>query len=633
MCGIVGLLNFKSINKTLLTLMCNEIKHRGPDSTGIFLDKKNFVGLGNLRLAINDTSTRGNQPIHSFSGRYVMVYNGEIYNFKKIKIIVENAYMKAKKKINWKGNSDTEVLINGIEILGLKKMISICDGMFAFAIWDKLKKKLILARDRIGEKPLYYGFQEKFFFFSSDLKALKKNKSINLSLDKKAASMFLKYSFVPSPLSIFKGIYKVNPSSYCVIDKNMKIKFFKYYKLKNKKKFSKINNTKTTAKDMEKLIKYKINNILNADANVGCLLSGGIDSSLVLSIAQHLSEKKIEAFTIATSDIRYNEARDAIKIAKYLGANHNIYKIKKKDLLDYVTNMHQIYSEPHGDSSQIPTYLLTKFAKKKVKVLISGDGGDEVFGGYNRYVFFKNYFTRIKKFSFFIKIFKFFFQKILLYSEKKFNLNYFNIWNFSSKLNKILNVSNCKNIYDYYDNVLSVEGYEKKFFKKIYSIDYKKFLFNKENYGFEDLMFLDQNIYLPDNILSKVDRASMANSIENRSPLIDHEILEKSYLIPRSKIITKSKTKVILRDILKKYLPNSYISNIKKGFSIPLDYYLKNDLLSWANNVLQINKLNKDIFNAKEVINMWTDYKKNKNQNSSLIWNILVLQNWINKNC
>ena len=174
MCGIVGLLNFKPTNKRLLTLMCNEIKHRGPDATGVFLDKKNCIGLGNLRLAINDISTKGNQPVHSFSGRYVMVYNGEIYNFKKIKIVVENAYMKAKKKFNWKSNSDTEVLINGIEILGLKKMLSICDGMFAFAIWDKIKKKLILARDRIGEKPLYYGFQKKFFFFFFGFSCTKK---------------------------------------------------------------------------------------------------------------------------------------------------------------------------------------------------------------------------------------------------------------------------------------------------------------------------------------------------------------------------------------------------------------------------------------------------------------------------
>jgi len=328
MCGIVGIFNYKKVSRKFMASMSKKINHRGPDSNDIYLEKKNNLGLASLRLAIVDASKKGNQPTHSFSGRFVMVYNGEIYNYLELRNTVEKKFKKKNKKFYWKNSTDSEVLVNGIEIFGIKKMLRMCEGMFALSLWDKKEKKLIIARDRIGEKPLYYGIQNKTFFFTSDLLTFQKNEILKFELNKVSAEIFVKYGFIPSPLSIYKNVFKLDPSTILEVDESLKVSKYKYYDLKKQlfdksKNNRKVKETKDTIDDVNKLLQSKIKNMLSKDFKVGCFLSGGIDSALVTSIAQSMSKKKIETYTLKTSSKNFDESDNAKKISKYLGTNHN----------------------------------------------------------------------------------------------------------------------------------------------------------------------------------------------------------------------------------------------------------------------------------------------------------------------
>ena len=635
MCGIVGIFKYKNINKKLLISMSNKIKHRGPDSNDIYLEKKNNLGLASLRLAIVDPSAKGNQPIHSFLKRFVMIYNGEIYNYLELKKLIEKKYLDLKKKVIWKNSTDSEVLVNGIEVFGIKKMLKLCEGMFALALWDKKKKKLILARDRIGEKPLYYGIKDKIFFFTSDLLSFHKNKLFKFELDKKSAGLFVKYGFIPSPLSIYKKVFKLEPSTILEIDENLKISKYKYYDLK-KQLFKKSTQNKPPQvnkdiiDDANKLLKSKIKNMLSNNFKVGCFLSGGVDSALVTSVAQSMSKRKIETFTLKTASKNYDESVNAKKISQYLGTNHNTYKVKKKDVIGYVNNMHNYYSEPFGDSSQIPSFLLSKYAKQKIKIVLTGDGGDEISGGYNRYLYYSQYYNLINN-NFLSVLLKLFIP--IIYKLNKIKIfNLINIWNLRSKLKKIYSILSINNFFDYYDTTISQGGYDDKFLKSSSIINSKKYI-NQNKYTFKDLMYLDLKIYFPDDILCKMDRASMYHSIENRTPFANHRIIENFFRLPSNLLINKFNSKVILKKLLGCYLPKKYITNIKKGFSIPMSLYLKEYLSTWGDKVLDIKNLSKhDLFNNEYLILKWINFKKDKDDiNYHQLWNILVLQNWINK--
>ena len=636
MCGIVGIYNYKKVSRKFMASMSKKINHRGPDSNDIYLEKKNNLGLASLRLAIVDASKKGNQPTHSFSGRFVMVYNGEIYNYLELRSIVEKKFKKQNKKFFWKNSTDSEVLVNGIEIFGIKKMLRMCEGMFALSLWDKKEKKLIIARDRIGEKPLYYGIQNKIFFFTSDLLTFQKNEILKFELNKVSAEIFVKYGFIPSPLSIYKNVFKLDPSTILEVNESLKVSKYKYYDLKKQlfnksKNYRNIKETKDTIDDVNKLLQSKIKNMLSNNFKVGCFLSGGIDSALITSIAQNMSKKKIETYTLKTSSKNFDESDSAKKISQYLGTNHNTYTVKKKDILSYVNNMHNYYSEPFGDSSQIPSYLLAKYAKKKIKILLTGDGGDEISGGYNRYLYFKQYYKIFNK-NIFLKILLKLSIPVFYQLNKIFRINIFNIWNLNSKLSKLKSIMNIRNFSEYYDISISQGYYDKKYLRSSNFINIKKYL-NKKNYTFKDLMYLDLKLYFPDDILCKMDRAAMCHSIENRTPFANHRIIERIFKLPSNLLINKSKTKFILKKLLGYYLPEDHISNVKKGFSIPMSYYLKDYLSKWADKVLDIKNLRKhDLFNNEYVILKWIKFKKNKNDlNYHQLWNILVLQNWINK--
>ena len=378
MCGFAGIFLFENFNQNEFEKMTNKLNFRGPDEFGQFINLNDKIAFFHHRLSILDLSVSGKQPMESHSGRFIIAYNGEIYNHLNIRNELTNI-----KNIKWKGTSDTETLINSIEIYGIDRALNLCKGVFAFALWDKKEKKLILARDKLGEKPLYYGFNKNIFYFGSDLSPLKNNQLFNTQLDLNALKMYFNLNYIPAPHSIYKNIKKLESSSYVEIsDKNRKLQIKKYWKLKN-------NNTNKIENKIE-YFKKKIENSVQlqtiSDVPIGSFLSGGIDSSLVSYFMQKNSMKKIKTFNISFDDANYDEGSYAHKISQFIGTDHQTHRLSKNSFQEVLSNLNTIYAEPFSDSSQIVTYLISKYAKKDVSVVLSGDGGDEGFAGYNRHL-------------------------------------------------------------------------------------------------------------------------------------------------------------------------------------------------------------------------------------------------------
>jgi asparagine synthase (glutamine-hydrolysing) len=629
MCGIVGSFNFTDLSEQDLSKMCESISHRGPDNTGFFFDKINKVAFGHLRLSILDVRENANQPMKSNNGRYLITYNGEIYNYKKIREKID----KENKNINltWQTTSDTEVLVNAIQFYGLQNTLAMLEGMYAFAIYDKLLNKITLCIDKIGEKPLYYFLENNQLFFSSDLKAFNiLKKKIKFSINKDSVSQFIKYGFICAPYTIYNKIFKIEPSQYIEVTK-FELKKNYYDKTVEQEQSCNVYSKTDYVDKLNSLLTQSVSKMLNADVPVGCFISGGIDSSLVSAIASK-QKNNIDTFTIFDSNDNYHDqSKTANSVAKYIGSNHHEVNIKKEDILNFVTNLHCSYAEPFADSSQIPSFLLSKFAKKKVKVCLSGDGADEIFGGYNRYAFYKNYYKFLKKIPFSI------FENTLSNKIEKVLYNDFFSRKFprlNKQLPKILSAIKIKKDNDYYDYLLSH-----------CNLIYKDVLKNNKVYidkvrtfqirSFKDLMDLDKEIYLPNDILVKVDRASMYHSLEVRCPYLDTAVVNFMSKLNNNDFFIKGKTKFLLREVAKKYFSGEFFNEPKKGFSIPLEFYLRTILKEWAENLLTETNLKKhDYFNINLVQKLWNSFLKNSNNSNNCygIWNILVFQNWFLKN-
>ena len=392
MCGILGFIGDTHSQFVDKKSILSSINRRGPDGSGSWSYEKDFLYFGHTRLSVLDLTENGKQPMISSNGRYVVTFNGEIYNFKDIKKNIEN---NTNNKI-WKSNSDTEVLCESIQFYGLEKTLNMCDGMFAIGVFDKIKNELFLARDQFGEKPIYYGYIKNNFFFSSDLNFIKSIRSNGLKNNQKSIYLLAKYSYIPSPNTIYEDVYKLEPSHFLKIN----INFFRDLKLKkNFKTLNWLNEDSDKSKIIsktsfnqyfekaEKSIEDSVKSRMISDVSIGSFLSGGIDSSLITAIMQKNSFKKIETFSIGQSDTRYNESNYAKEVSKQLGTYHNEYIVGKKEIIDTIEKINAVYSEPFADSSQIPSIILSAHVKKKVTVALTGDGGDELFGGYNRYIY------------------------------------------------------------------------------------------------------------------------------------------------------------------------------------------------------------------------------------------------------
>ena len=638
MCGISGIINLSENSKYLqnkekIELMTNSINHRGPDSKNFWTSECKKIFFGHNRLSIQDLSAKASQPMVSATGRYVIVYNGEIYNHEELRIKINNY-----KKIIWKSLSDTESLINYIEIFGLDDFCQKAKGMFAFALFDKKKNKIFLVRDRFGEKPLYYGYFDDQLVFSSELRPFMKIYS-NLELNVSSIKYFLQLSYIPAPQTIFKKINKLNQASILELDLNNKISNHNLYKWwsvedeihKSKKKL--ILDQNKAIVEFEKKIFRVVKEQLISDVPVGCFLSGGIDSTIIAHTMSHLSRNKIETFSIGFNNFDYDESLISQKTSKNLRTNHNELIIESKDCSKVIENISEYYDEPFADSSQIPTVLISKFAKKKVTVCLTGDGGDEVFAGYNRYFMIEKIWNIVSKFPYISRkylcsILEQFpdrvLKKIIIYFAGEKSL-------LGEKIKKTLSaIRRSRNIDDFYKNILTVINSE--------LLINERFFFNSpdKNYYFsekEKMMVNDYKNYLPDDILCKVDRASMASSLETRIPFLDIDIFKFAWTLPMNMKISKNSQKIFLKNYLKKVFPEYSTDQAKKGFSIPISSWLRNDYKYLIEEILLSNKIkNLEIFDQNKIIKLWQEFKLNKNSLSgNLFWNIYVLFSWIEK--
>ena len=607
--------------------MLNVIEHRGPDNSGVWNDKSRGIYFGHRRLTIIDKSVYGNQPMISRCRNKVLIFNGEIYNFLEIKKLLPNHN-------KLKGTSDTEVLLEAICFFGIEKCLDYLNGMFAFALWDMEEQTLLIARDRCGEKPLYYGKSNNGIIFGSELKSFKEFPYWDRQIDMESTTMFMKYGYIPSPNSIYQNIKKLSPGHYLVIrNKGKDIGLpVCYWDTKKLNKYKKLKISKTySIEDLKIELHERILNTVSSrmisDVPIGAFLSSGIDSSMIVNMMQkNNSNKKIKTFSIGQEGIK-NEADDANKIAKYLGTDHNELYVNSENIEEIIFNLPEIYDEPFADISQIPTLLVSSLASSKVKVALSGDGGDELFGGYKRHI----YGNKIRNINRFIP------KDLIFNLINKFDLNF------------LFNPTYVKNKFDYYFEILnkSLESEtNSQFYDKLRSswYDPRKIIntdsiiqnnFVCENKDFiEDMMYWDLKDYLSECIMTKVDRASMSKSLEVRSPFLDHELIEFAFKIPLELKVKGNVGKWILRETLYKDIPKKFFTNKKKGFDLDLRNLLnKPKIKEWAESIFKtVDNKENNIFNSLLLRNFYEKEERFSSDRANKIWNILVLQSWIIKN-
>ncbi|MBH10730.1 MAG: asparagine synthase (glutamine-hydrolyzing) [Candidatus Marinimicrobia bacterium] len=651
MCGITGYVGGEWLNglegaKHQLKLMSETIKHRGPDSSGFWLDQDCGIAFAHRRLSIIDLSDNGKQPMFSSSKRFVILFNGEIYNHLSLRSELE----KENCAPDWNGHSDTETILAYIENHGFKKTLEKCVGMFAIVLFDREKKHLYMARDRMGEKPLYYGWQKGVFLFGSELKSLQKHISFENKIDRDAIALYLKYNYVPSPFSIFKRISKVPAGTFIKLNikqkdfrPNEKINPINYWSLENvasKGIMNPIKENNLAIKNLKKLLKVSIKDQMIADVPIGAFLSGGIDSSLIAAIMQELSNKSIKTFTIGFHEKGFNEAEYAKAIANHLKTDHTELYVEPNDAMNIIPKLPHLYDEPFSDSSQIPTFLISEMTRKYVTVSLSGDGGDEVFGGYNRYLWNNNFHERTKKIPYYLKNnFAALIKKIspMTWDRIMASFNFMTPSTLEAvrkgeKIHKLAEVLTAKDYSEIYNRLISQWQKPSKLIKSDLDINniQNNALFLDNDFRFM-MMFNDSTQYLPDDILVKLDRAAMSVSLETRIPYLDHRIIEYSWRLPLSMKIKGGKGKWVLRKILNEYIPKNLIDRPKMGFGVPIDYWLRGPLRDWAEDLLDETKIkNEGFFNVSPIAKKWKEHKQETNNWQHHLWNILMFQSWYN---
>ena len=646
MCGINGFYS-KSLStfNNVIVKMNLAISHRGPDSKGTWTDKNSGIVLGHQRLSIIDLSVAGNQPMQSNSGRFILTYNGEVYNHLEIRQELE----KNNSEIKWRGNSDTETLLEAIDFWGVEVTLKKTVGMFAFGVWDKKNRSLTLVKDRMGEKPLYFGWQgegdNKVFLFGSELKGLKVHPEFNGEINRDSIALQLRHNCIPAPYSIYKNIYKLLPGHYLQLNEND----LKKGLLSSQKPYWSVtecaidgnnNQLKLSESNIQKNLKTHLKSTIKkqmiSDVPLGAFLSGGIDSSTIVALMQSQSNYPIKTFTIGFNESDYSEAQYAKKIAKHLGTDHTELYVPPKTAMEVIPKLPMMYDEPFSDSSQIPTFLVSQLAKQQVKVALSGDGGDELFCGYNRYLMSKKFWNTFRLMPLnFRKYIAYGIQSISpknLSRISKFmpGLNQYST--FGDKMHKGANVLKAKSLYNLYYMLCS--HWQNPTDVVINSKEPGTLLteFKAELTGLnsqQQMMARDLTTYLPDDILVKVDRAAMASSLETRVPFLDHKLIEYVWKIPHSLKFRNGQGKWVLRQILNQYVPENLTERPKMGFGVPIDAWLRGPLRDWAENLLNERKLQQEgFFNPKLIRDKWAEHLSgNKNWQSDL-WDILMFQAW-----
>ncbi|MDY7219410.1 asparagine synthase (glutamine-hydrolyzing) [Denitrificimonas sp. JX-1] len=649
MCGLNGFFNAHSIipMQSVIEQMNFSIQHRGPDAGGFWLDSLLGLAFGHRRLAVQELSSAGNQPMISECGRYVLVLNGEIYNHQSLrKQLAESGLV-----INWRGHSDTETLLACFVAWGIEKTLQATIGMFAIAVWDKQEQVLTLARDRMGEKPLYWGWSNDLLIFASELKSIKAHPEFEAVIDRDALTLLLRHCYIPAPYSIYKGIQKLMPGHVLQIPLQGDLSQSKaatpkpYWSLNNVVEQGLANpfvgSPEAAVDALEEQLKKSVADQMLADVPLGAFLSGGVDSSTIVALMQAQSDMPVRTFTLGFNEPGYNEAEHAKAVAKHLGTAHTELYVQPDDALSVIPNLANMYCEPFADSSQIPTFLVSQLAKQHVSVALSGDAGDELFGGYNRYVAAQKVWGPVQKMPSFVrhlaagglrslspnswdKLFEF--AKPVL--PKKLQLSI--PGEKARKLSEVLTLSSGEAFYrqltSHWTDPASVviNGQEP------ITLLTDPSAWPKTDCLEHAMMAMDAQTYMSDDILVKVDRAAMASSLETRTPMLDHRVVELAWKMPLEYKIRNGQGKWVLRQVLYKYVPKDLIERPKAGFGIPLASWLRGPLREWAEALLDEKRLRQEgYFHPAPIRTMWLEHLSGKKNWQYHLWNILMFQAWL----
>lgn len=647
MCGITGFWApdaHSGIEAKLrvVSAMGNSLAHRGPDDGGEWSAPNADVALAHRRLSIVDLSSAGHQPMVSRCRRYVMAFNGEIYNHLKLRADLESSGIVS----DWRGHSDTETMLAALAAWGVESALKHCVGMFALALWDQEARTLTLARDRLGEKPLYYGWQGGTFLFGSELKALKAHPAFAAEVDRDALALFLRHNAVPAPYSIYRGIQKLPPGTFLQLHAGKKDALpVIYWSARLVAEAGQRNlfrgGDRDATDELERLLRQSIAGQMLADVPLGAFLSGGIDSTAVVALMQAQSAKSIKTFTIGFNEVGYNEAEQAHAVSRYLGCEHTELYVSPQDAMDVIPKLPAIYDEPFADSSQIPTYLVSKLARNHVTVSLSGDGGDELFGGYNRYLWVCNLW---RKFGWMPRTLRAALAGVLTtvppaawnnaFSklDRWFppRLRYANLGDKLHKAAEILAVRSPEEIY------LGLVSHWKNPTQQVpSSVEPVTLLIDDGQQAdlpdFEQrMMYLDTVTYLPDDVLTKVDRAAMAVGLETRVPFLDHRLVEFAWSLPLEMKIRHGKGKWLLRQLLYRHVPQSLMDRPKMGFGVPIDQWLRGPLKPWAVALLEPTRLMREgFFDPASIQRKWSEHQTGARNWSYHLWDVLMFQAWL----
>jgi asparagine synthase (glutamine-hydrolysing) len=647
MCGLTGFWQLHGGARDALLgqaqAMSTRLTHRGPDDSGEWCDEVTGIALAQRRLSILDLSPAGHQPMHSACGRYVIVFNGEIYNHLDLR---ERLHTESAEP-TWRGHSDTETLIACFVAWGVERTLQASVGMFAFALWDRQQRALTLARDRLGEKPLYYGWQNDTLLFGSELKALKAHAAFHSDIDRNALALLLRHNCIPAPHSIYRGVFKLRPGHLLRIPAAaardaQAVPYWRYNDAVSAGLGSPLNVTDVEATDaLEAQLGTSISAQMLSDVPLGAFLSGGIDSSTIVALMQARSHRPIKTFTMGFGESGYDEAAHAKVVAAHLGTEHTELYVRAEDALSVIPRLPAIFCEPFGDSSQIPTFLISQLTRREVTVALSGDGGDELFGGYNRYLGARSTWEQMQSLPPLARraaagalralspaAWDKLFEHAKPFLPKR--------WHLATPGDKAQKLA----------DVLTVSGGE-AFFLSLASHwpDPASIVIGAQEPStlLTDpaawprtgdlahwMMAMDAQTYLPDDILVKVDRAAMANSLETRVPMLDHRVVELAWRVPLHQKIRDGQGKWLLRQVLYRHVPRELIERPKMGFGIPLDSWLRGPLRDWAEALLDESRLRREgYFQPAPIRQKWEEHLSGRRNWQHQLWTVLMFQTWL----
>ena len=641
MCGIAGLAFWQPSARDGVASgerMLDTLIHRGPDGGGLWLDEAHCVLLGHRRLSIIDLSEHGKQPMHSASGRYVVVYNGEIYNFQALREELECA----NRAPAWRGHSDTEVILACVEEWGFEATLRKLVGMFAIALWDRQTASLSLARDRIGEKPLYYGSVDGCFTFSSELKAIRAIAARGLDIDRDALAEFMRFGYVPAPRSIYSAVGKVPPGHFVTVSAASGIASepVAYWRLESSEVRS-LGSRLALYSDHELVdalhgyLRDAVAAQMVSDVPLGAFLSGGVDSSTIVALMQSQSDRRVRTYTIGFQDRAFNEAPYARAVAEHLGTEHTELIVTAADAAGLIPSLPMIYDEPFADSSQIPTTLISQLTRAHVTVALSGDGGDEIFAGYPRYQLTAALWRRVSS------------QPILLRQAASAALGAISAQGWDRilcrlpasvreringrRIHRLAQLMICTSLGEMYVRLMSRWQPEDALVIGASASDLLVLNWHSGQSDIDSMRIWDVQHYLPDDLLVKVDRAAMSASLETRAPMLDHRVVEFAMALPERMLVRDGVGKWALRLVLDRYVPRTLIDRPKAGFEVPLGEWLRGPLRSWAQSLLDPSRLKREGYlNVDKIGQMWEQHQSGRWDRSLHLWNVLMFEAWLN---